>query len=330
MDEAGERATDLPNAGEPTTVGARLREAREARGQTLDEIGKQTRVPVRHLVQIEDGRLEGLPAAPYSAGFVKAYARAVDLDPVAMSQQFRAEFAASVQASPRIAYEPYEPADPVRLPPRLLAIVALIIAVLLVAGYGIWRSGILTGEGADERARLAASGTPVGAPDNSAAPAAGQPATPAAPASGPVLLTATQDTWFEVSDKASGTRLYTGVLKQGQSWPVPPTAGDPVIKTGRPEGLTVTVGGQPVAPLGEPAHTISNVSLKAASLTARPAPASTAAVPPAASTSSRAPGATAAPSPAAATAPGAPSNDAAAVPPAFRATDASNAPTPQM
>jgi transcriptional regulator with XRE-family HTH domain len=311
MDEAGERATDLPNAGGPTTVGARLREAREARGQTLDEIGKQTRIPVRHLVQIEEGRLEGLPAAPYSAGFVKAYARAVDLDPVAMSQQFRTEFAASVQASPRIAYEPYEPADPVRLPPRLLAMVALLIAVLLVAGYGIWRSGILTGEGADERARLAASGAPVGAPDNSATPVAGRPATPTAPASGAVVLTAAQDTWFEVSDKASGTRLYTGVLKQGQSWSVPPTAADPVIKTGRPEGLTVTVGGQPVAPLGEPAHTISNVSLKAAALTARPAPASTAAAPPTT-----------------ATAPAAPSNDSAAVPPAFRAADASNTSTP--
>ena len=61
MDEMGERAADGP-----TTVGARLRAAREARGQSLDEIGKQTRVPVRHLVQIEDGRLEGLPAAPYS------------------------------------------------------------------------------------------------------------------------------------------------------------------------------------------------------------------------------------------------------------------------
>jgi cytoskeletal protein RodZ len=313
MDEAGERATDLPNARGPTTVGARLREAREARGQTLDEIGKQTRIPVRHLVQIEEGRLEGLPAAPYSAGFVKAYARVVDLDPVAMSQQFRTEFAASVQASPRIAYEPYEPADPVRLPPRLLAIVALLIAVLLVAGYGIWRSGILTGEGADERARLAASGAPVGAPENNPAPVAGQPVTPAAPASGAVVLTAAQDTWFEVSDKASGTRLYTGVLKQGQSWSVPPTVGDPVIKTGRPEGLTVTVGGQPVAPLGEPAHTISNVSLKAAALTAHPAPASSAVAPPAT-----------------APAPSAASNDSAAVPPAFRATDASNTSTPQM
>lgn len=301
MDEADERAADAPAAGVPATVGGRLRAAREARGQSLDEIGRQTRVPVRHLVQIEEGRLEGLPAAPYSAGFVKSYARAVDLDPMELSQQFRAEFAAAAQASPRIAYEPYEPADPVRLPPRLLAFVALAIAILLVAGYGIWRSGILTGEGAGERARLAASGEPMGTGGTPAAPASGQPPKPAAPAIGPVRITATQDTWFEVNDKASNTRLYTGVLKQGQNWDVPPTAGDPVIRTGRPEGLAVTVGGQPVAPLGAPAHTVSNISLKAASLTARPAPAQAAAVPPATPTmpkpTSRAPAA--APSPAA-------------------------------
>ena len=321
MDEAGERAADPPATGVPTTVGGRLRAAREARGQSLDEIGRQTRVPVRHLVQIEEGRLEGLPAAPYSAGFVKSDARAVDLDPMELSQQFRAEFAAAAQASPRIAYEPYEPADPMRLPPRLLAFVALAIAILLVAGYGIWRSGILSGEGADERARLAASGAPMGTSSTPATPAAGQPATPAAaPAGGPVRLTATQDTWFEVTDKASGTRLYTGVLKQGQSWDVPPTAGDPVIKTGRPEGLTVTVGGQPVAPLGEPAHTISNVSLKAAALTARPAPAASAPLPP-----------QPAGAPATAATPPAASNDPS-VPPAFQAATtppAANTTTPQ-
>jgi cytoskeleton protein RodZ len=305
MDEASERATDTPAAGEPATVGARLRAAREARGQTLEEIGKQTRVPVRHLVQIEEGRLDGLPAAPYSAGFVKAYARAVDLDPVAMSQQFRSEFAQAAQASPRIAYEPYEPADPNRLPPRLLAFVAVAIAILLVAGYAIWRSGILTGEGADQRAQLAANGGTSGeatANGSTAAAPGTKPATPAAaPSSGPVRITAAQDTWFEVNDKASGTRLYTGVLKQGQSWDVPPTAGDPVIKTGRPEGLQVTVSGQPVAPLGAPAHTISNISLKAASLAARPmpaqagaAPASAAAVPPVAPAPAPAAGADAA------------------------------------
>ncbi len=282
MEETSERA-----AGGPVTVGARLRAAREARGQSLDEIGRQTRVPVRHLVQIEDGRLEGLPAAPYSAGFVKAYARAVDLDPVALSHEFRAELAEATTIAPRIVYEPYEPADPVRLPPRLLAIVAAAIAILLVVGYGIMRSGMLTGEGPDARAKLAASGEPAVAP--LATPAAPTPApatTPAqapapipAPASGPVQLTAVDATWVKISER-DGPTLFMGVLDKGKTYDVPSTATDPVIRTGKPEGLQVTVGGQPVPPLGPPAHVISNVSLKAGALThggtATPAAAATA------------------------------------------------------
>lgn len=305
-------------AATPVLVGAQLRAAREEQGQSLEDIGRLTRVPVRHLVQIEEGRLEGLPAAPYSAGFVKAYARAVGLDPVSLSHDFRAEFESANRNTPRIAYAPYEPADPVRLPPRLLAIVAVVIAVLLIGAYGIWRSGMLTGNGPDARARLAAAGddgntttaTTPGAPTPVAAPVA------APIAGGAVQLTALQPVWFEVTDRGSGTRLFTGVLDQGKTYDVPATAADPVIRTGRPEAIGVTVGGRPVAALGEPAHTISNVSLKADALAAHPAPAGTT---PAATASAPVPYIAPPPDNSGA-------ENTADVPPAFRADDSAPAP----
>lgn len=279
----------------PGTVGARLREAREARGQSIEEIGRQTRVPVRHLGQIESGVLEGLPAAPYSAGFVKAYARAVGLDPTALSQEFRAEFDQAQRGAPRIAYEPYEPADPSRLPPRLLAVVALAIAILLVGGYAIWRSGVLTGEGPESRAQLAA-GTSDTPPAPAAAPARRSPpaAAPVA-ASGPVVLTARDPVWVSISERAGGGKIFLGVIEKGQSYTVPPTAVDPVIRLGKAEALDVTVGGRPVPPLGPPAKTIADVSLKPDALLARsngnpppqseaPPPATSAVAPPAAGT----------------------------------------------
>jgi len=272
--------TERPANEAPATVGGKLHAAREAEGLSLEDVARQTRVPVRHLVQIEEGRLEGLPAAPYSSGFVKAYARAVGLDPAAMSQQFRAEFERATRAAPRVQYEPYEPADPARLPPRTLAIVAVVIALILIAAYAIWRSGVLTGEGPDARARLAAQGT-----ENVAVPlpATGRPAATApAPqpvANGPVRLTAIKPVWMKISER-NGPVLFQGTLDQGKSYDVPPTAKNPVIRTGRPEAIQVTVGGRPVAPLGEPAHTISNVSLKAGALTSRAA-SSTASAPPA-------------------------------------------------
>jgi transcriptional regulator with XRE-family HTH domain len=260
------------------SVGSRLRAAREAQGRTIEEIGRQTRVPVRHLEQIEEGRLDGLPAAPYSAGFVKAYARVVGLDAVALSQDFRGEFDRVQRGSPRVQYEPYEPADPSRLPPRLLAIVALVIAVLLIGGYALWRSGVLSGEGPDARARLAAGSDAVPAP-SPAAPA--HPvAVPAPVAGGPVVLTARDAVWVSITERAGG-KIFIGVIDKGKSYTVPATASDPVIRLGRAEGLDVTVGGKPVAPLGPPATTLSNVSLKSDALLARggAAPATAAAAP---------------------------------------------------
>lgn len=290
-----------------TGIGARLRDAREGMGLSLDDVVRQTRVPMRHLVQIEKGELSGLPAAPYSAGFVKAYARVVGIDPTAAGHEFRAEFDRQQNSSGRTPYEPYEPADPSRLPPRLLALVALAIAVVLVVGYGIWRSGLVGGEGSGERARIAAEGV---APPPAAVPAPGapRPAAPAAtaptpvPAGGAVVLTATAPTWFKVSER-SGAVLFQGTMEAGKSYTVPATAADPVIRTGKPEGLAVTVGGRPVAPLGEPARTVANLSLKPEALAARPMPA----------------GAAPAPTPAAApaSAPAAPGTPAA--PAAFRA-----------
>ena len=131
------------------------------------------------------------------------------------------------------------------------------------------------------------------------APAAAAGTTPPARASatGPVQLTAVQPTWVKISER-DGATLFMGVLDKGKTYDVPTTATDPVIRTGKPEGLAVTVGGQPVAPLGRPAHTISNVSLKANALTHGGAAA-----------------------PAAGTAPAGPSagtTNSAAVPPAFR------------
>ncbi|WP_419827519.1 helix-turn-helix domain-containing protein [Sphingomonas sp.] len=249
------------------TVGSRLRAAREAQGRTIEEIGRQTRVPIRHLEQIEAGELAGLPAAPYSAGFVKAYARVVGLDPAALSQSFRAEFDRAQRGSPRVPYEPYEPADPIRLPPRLLAIVALVIAVLLVGGYSIWRSGVLSGEGPDARARLAAGvdGAPAPAP---VAPAAkGGVASPIT-GGGAVVLTARDPVWVSITERG-GAKIFLGVIDKGRSYTVPAGTTDPVIRLGKAEALAITVGGRPVAPLGPPATTLSNVSLKPQALLAR-------------------------------------------------------------
>ncbi|MGH8576875.1 MAG: helix-turn-helix domain-containing protein [Gammaproteobacteria bacterium] len=66
-------------ASPPPSLGARLRQAREARRIPIEGIAQRIRVPVAVLRAIEEDRLEGL-APIYVRGYVRAYARIVGLD----------------------------------------------------------------------------------------------------------------------------------------------------------------------------------------------------------------------------------------------------------
>src|SRR5436305_10321913 len=161
--------------GEP--IGERLRAAREEKGLSLDDVARQTRIPIRHLEHIERGEWDALPAITYSVGFARSYANAVGLDGPAVGAELREQLggARSNVAGPA-AY--YEPADPARVPPRSIAIVAAILAVLLVAGYLVWRHQAV-GNAPDE-AQIADRQTPADQPQSApaqpqAAPAAAQP-----------------------------------------------------------------------------------------------------------------------------------------------------------
>jgi transcriptional regulator with XRE-family HTH domain len=240
-------------------VGERLRLAREQKGISLIDVASQTRIPIRHLEHIERGEWDALPAATYSVGFARSYATVVGLDSAEVGQELRQELgiARIPTASPAAAY--YEPADPARVPPRSIALIAGILIVLLVAGYMLWRSQAV-GDAPDEPQLVEAE-----APVQQTQP---QPQA-AAPATGPVVLTAIQDVWMRVSDGNGGAALYQDILKAGQRYEVPATAAAPQLRTSRPQALRVTVGSAVIPQLGEPEKLISNVSLKAADLAAR-------------------------------------------------------------
>jgi cytoskeleton protein RodZ len=244
-------------------IGDRLRVAREARGLSLDDVARQTRIPIRHLEHIEREEWDSLPAITYSVGFVRSYANAVDLDGPALGAELREQLGATRSVGPATAY--YEPADPARVPPRWIAIAAALLAILIVVGYVVWRHHAI-GD-ADAIGPPAAEVPP---PGNAPAqrPAAAAPAGPAN-ATGPVTLTATEDVWIRIYEAHSPKSLFQGLLKAGQSYQVPATAQAPEIRTGRANVLRVTVGATAVPPLGPPEKMIKDVSLKPANLAAR-------------------------------------------------------------
>ncbi|MEC3948563.1 helix-turn-helix domain-containing protein [Sphingobium sp. HWE2-09] len=248
-------AIGAPDA-QPSTPGAKLRAAREAQGLSIQDVATRTRIAQRQLEAVERDDYAALPGIPYAVGFARAYARAVDLDEVEIAAEVRHGVHNSDMGA---RYEAFEPVDPARVPPRRLAWVMLAIVVMLIAGYTVWRTQLMTPPTGEEVAQ------------EQAQPAAARPAgvaAPVAPAAQPVVFTAVDDVWLRIYDEA-GERLKDGLMKKGESFTLPPAAKGPMILTGRPQALSVTVGGKPVAPLGSPDRTIADVPVSAAALLAR-------------------------------------------------------------
>jgi cytoskeletal protein RodZ len=242
------------------TVGERLREAREAKGLSLDDVASQTRIPLRHLQHIETGNWEALPAVTYSVGFARSYANAVGLDGSQVGAEVRQQLGASRGVSPAAEY--YEPADPARVPPRSLAIATAVIAVLLIAAYLLFRS----------MSDVPDTGEAVAPPAEQQQAAPQQPVQPQQPPSAagqPVTLTATANVWLRVTDGATNDSLIQRELREGETFQVPATAQRPVLRVGRPESLRITVGQTVIPQLGPSGVPIGNVSLRPEELVAR-------------------------------------------------------------
>jgi cytoskeleton protein RodZ len=248
------------------TVGEQLKAERERQSLSLSDMAAKTRVPMRHLDAIEKSDFGALPGTTYTLGFARSFARALDMDAAKISSDLRAELAQGGHEGYQVPTQNYEPADPSRVPSRALAWTAAAIGVLIVAGYFVWRSMTLS----PDAPTVAPAATEAAA--DAGTPAAGTPVANAADATGDVVLTATDTVWIKVYD-AENKRLYENEMKAGDSFTVPKDANKPMIVTGRPQVLTVSIGGKTVAPLGAADKTLADVEVSVAALLARtPAP----------------------------------------------------------
>ena len=258
------------------TVGEQLKAAREEKGLGLEDIAAQTRIPQRHLESIETGDWDKLPAPTYTVGFAKSYATAVGLDRVAIGDQLREEMGG--QRFTTSQAEVFEAADPARTMPKWLVIGAIVAVIVLVAAMSWLNRRSLQPDQAAPPATLAPP----------PAPAASGPAAPtatSATAQGPVVLSANGPAWIQVTD--NGKTLFEGELAAGQKYSVPATATAPMLKAGKPEALTVTVGtaiAPPVGPAGQVADHVSLLGpdlMRGGPANAPAAPATPSATPPA-------------------------------------------------
>jgi len=238
---------ELVETDEPT-VGERLRAAREEKGLRLEDIAAQTRIPQRHLESLETSSWDKLPAPTYTVGFAKSFASAVGLDRAEISDQLRAEMGGQRLAAVTTA-EVYEAADPARSMPKWLVLGAIAAVILVVVVMTVLNRRALEGDDGAAVAEqpVAQAPAPVAAPNPAAA-------------SGPVVLTATEPVWLQVYEPG-GKQLFMGELAAGQVYAVPPEAKAPLLKTGKPEALRISVGSAAAPAVGPPATMVRDVSL---------------------------------------------------------------------
>lgn len=79
MQEAGQA-----EAGSKLDVGATLREAREALGISMEEVAVRIKFAPRQIEALEANRWDELPELAFIRGFVRSYARLLELDPEAL------------------------------------------------------------------------------------------------------------------------------------------------------------------------------------------------------------------------------------------------------
>jgi len=119
--------------------GESLRNERELRGISLEEISAQTKVNIRFLEAIEHDDLGALPAKAFAKGFLRSYARVVGLDEDLVLTNFEyCHQAAQPENTPEYTAKYVDGGAP----KRGMFIVLLIIILLLTAIIILYYRGV--------------------------------------------------------------------------------------------------------------------------------------------------------------------------------------------
>lgn len=143
-------------------VGNILREAREAHGWTVEQVQSNLKIQSRYLTALEEGRYEVLPTPVHVRGYLRNYAKILQLDPQPLLDSYQANLhsrggrVVRVDSAETLIPDPannpfFNPVNvelnPDQVAPnsesllRIIVIVALLIAIGLVASRFFVESG---------------------------------------------------------------------------------------------------------------------------------------------------------------------------------------------
>ncbi len=229
---------------ESAGLGALLRECREAKGLSLDDLSRATRIGPRQLLGLEEARLRDLPAPVFVRGFIRSYCAAVAEPPERALALYEAWVAAT------------EP-SPARLPPtvlteapgrrrlrwRSLAPPLVVAGLLVVIGGAVYLLAPSAATRPADAPRV--PGEPAGPLGATAAPGERR----VVPAGEHVLVARVHEpTWVSVHPQdgvVSQELLEPGSVREWRS------AGRFTVTVGNAGGVTLELDGVALPPLGD-------------------------------------------------------------------------------
>ena len=139
-----------------TSVGQYLQKRRVEKGMSVEEVARSTRVPIASVERIEADRFSELPGEVFVKGFLRSYARAVEVPPD--------DVLARYTASRRVAWvTPLPIVSPVR-PARGRRFGVAIAFVLLLILFTLALSIVLRPRGDDMPQELSRTDAPADRP----------------------------------------------------------------------------------------------------------------------------------------------------------------------
>ena len=239
------------------SFGQYLREEREKRGVSLEEVNRRTRISLKMLASLEGGDLPTLPPPTILRGFLKSYAEAVGLDP----REVQSRYSQAGEIAPR----PIIPVQSVPEPRRpSLALIAAVVGSVLIIGLALW----LRSRGAEPLPPLVRSPAPAPMPQEFPAdlPPPVEESVPQSPAHiqqqelrepvrGHVLRAqAAEQTWLRLTRDGGPVSEY--LLRPGEkvSWAA---AERFQLTVGNAGGVMLSLDGSPLGSLGESGQVVS-------------------------------------------------------------------------
>ncbi|MGN8275034.1 RodZ domain-containing protein [Pseudomonas sp. SMV71] len=116
--------------------GETLRQARESNGWSLAQVAVKLNLTVTSLSNLEAGAFDKLPGHTFARGYIRAYAKLLDMDQTVLVQQFDQYTGSDAQGSSVHSLGRIE--EPVRVSHTILRLVSLLLLIGVIGGGFVW------------------------------------------------------------------------------------------------------------------------------------------------------------------------------------------------